>query len=136
MLEPMSEQVQGPPEPFTVMFRFDWEQAPLSLNKKIHWGTAAKIKRELRSTAHALARRIPPCDRIDVHLVWFVTTKRKRDGINVTPTLKALVDGLVDAEVIPDDTPEFLVDHIPEIRFIDKNVDVAHFELSITELPA
>ena len=43
-----------------------------------------------------------------VELVWFVTDKRRRDADNPVLTLKALCDGLVDAEIVPDDTPEYM----------------------------
>ena len=120
--------------PYTATFTFPWPSPPLHLNQRWnHWGTKAKVTREVRSLMHAKARNIPPLERIDVHLVWVVRTKHRRDGINSTPTLKALVDGLVDAEVIEDDTPEYLSDHIPEIRY-EKGA-TPHFELTVTEIP-
>jgi crossover junction endodeoxyribonuclease RusA len=130
-----NEQTQSPPEPFTTTFIFDWKSPPLHLNQRWkHWAIKARAIKDVRSLMHAKARHIPELDRIDVHLVWVVATKHRRDGINSTPTLKALVDGLVDAEVIPDDTPEYLSDHIPEIRY-EKGA-VPHFEFTVKEVRA
>ena len=47
--------------------------------------------------------------------MWIVTDARKRDEDNVVPTLKALCDGLVDAGVVADDTPRYMVKHMPKI---------------------
>ena len=120
---------------FTTTFRFEWTSPPLHLNQRWnHWAPKAKVTREVRSLMQASARHIPEMTRIDVHLVWYVNDKRRRDGINLTPTLKALVDGLVSAEVIPDDTPEFLSDHIPAIVYVHKSIDVSHFDFTVTEI--
>lgn len=128
-----SEQVQTPAEPFTTTFEFPWPSPPLHLNQTWrHWAPKAKAIREVRSLMHAKARNIPELTRIDVRLTWVVKDRRARDGINATPTMKALVDGLVDAEVIPNDTPEYLVDHIPTIRY-EKGC-TPHFELTVTEV--
>ncbi|MET0716381.1 MAG: hypothetical protein ABWY57_15860 [Mycetocola sp.] len=128
----VSEQVQTPAEPFTTTFEFPWPSPPLHLNQRLHHMAKARLTRDIRSLMHAKARHIPDLGRIDVHLVWIVGTRHRRDGINATPTLKALVDGLVDAEVIPDDTPEYLTDHIPEIRYIAGTKP--RFEFTVTEV--
>jgi len=125
----------APIEPFTTTFHFPWKSPPIHLNQRWkHWAIKARTISDVRSMMHAKARHIPELGRIDVHLVWVVATKHRRDGINATPTLKALVDGLVDAEIIPDDTPEYLVDHIPEIRY-EKGA-VPHFEFTVKEVAA
>lgn len=36
------------------------------------------------------------------------------------PTQKAVVDGLVDAGVVPDDTPEFVVEDMPVLALVAK----------------
>ena len=81
----------------------------LSLNDRSrHWGKAARLTQRLRERSGWMARslRIPPQqERIDVGLVWHYKVERRRDAINTTPMVKALVDGLRDAQVIPDDTP-------------------------------
>ena len=122
------------PEPFTTTFRFDWTKAPLSLNMRLHRMAEANITRELRTMMHVRARHIPDLGRCEVRLVWFVNDKRRRDNENPIPVLKALCDGLVDAEVVEDDTDQFMVKLMPEIRYIPKSVDVAHFEFTVTAI--
>lgn len=41
---------------------------------------------------------------------------RRRDADNLVPTLKALCDGLVDAGLVPDDTPNYMHKHMPVIH--------------------
>lgn len=127
------EQVQAEPSPFTTTFTFPWRSPPLHLNQRWpHPAMQWKTTRDVRALMHAMARHVPEVARIDVHLIWYVNTKHRRDGINAVPTLKALVDGLVDAEIIPDDTPEYLSDHIPEIRYVKGCTP--HFEFTVKEV--
>lgn len=122
------------PAMFETTFRFDWVKAPLSLNVRLHRMAEAKIVKELRTMMFVKARHIPDLGRCEVRLVWFVNDKRRRDDENPITTLKALCDGLVDAEVVPDDTAEFMRKLMPEIRYVHKSVDSAHFEFTVKEI--
>jgi len=122
------------PIPFVTTFRFDWPKPPLSLNQRLHHMAKAKIVSQLRSEMHARARHIPDLGRCEVRLTWFVNTKARRDDENPVPTLKALCDGLVDAEVVEDDTNEFMVKHMPEIRYVHKSIAPAHFEFEVRQI--
>jgi hypothetical protein len=126
------EQVQDVPEPFTTTFIFPWVKAPLSLNYRLNRYKRAALIKDLRSMMHAKARHIPDLGRCEVRLVWVVNTRRRRDEENIVDTLKPLCDGLVDAEVVEDDTPAFMVKLMPEIRYVKGAVP--HFEFTITEL--
>ncbi|MCW4458162.1 MULTISPECIES: hypothetical protein [Microbacteriaceae] len=128
----LNEQVQTDAGLFETTFTFDWVKPPLSLNYRLHRMAEAKIVKDLRSLMHAKARHVPELERIEVRLVWFVKDRRRRDDENPVATLKALCDGLVDAEVVPDDTREFMVKHMPEIRY-EKGC-VPHFEFTLKEL--
>lgn len=121
---------------FTDTFRFDWTKAPLSMNYRLHRMAEAKIVKEIRSTMHARARHIPEMEKCRVELVWYVNTKTRRDEENIVPILKALCDGLVDAEVVEDDVPKYMKKMMPRIVYIPKAVDVAHFEFSVYEVAA
>lgn len=121
---------------FSETFTFQWTKAPLSLNDRKHYMAKAKITAEMRSEMHARARHIPDLGKCEVRLVWVVNDRRRRDEENVVPVLKALCDGLVDAEVVEDDTPEFMVKFMPEIRFAPKRVQAACFEFTVTEVGA
>ncbi|WP_350347221.1 hypothetical protein ABIQ69_11330 [Agromyces sp. G08B096] len=129
-----AEQVQDQPGPFTTTFVFPWAKAPLSMNQRLHKMAEARIIADLRHLMHAKARHIPELDRCEVRLVWFVNTRRRRDDENIVATLKPLCDGLVDAEVVPDDTRAYMVKHMPEIRY-EKGCE-PRFEFTITELRA
>lgn len=98
-------------------FDFPWSKPPLSLNYRMHHMQAANLVKQIRSEMHARARVIPELSRCEVVLTWFVKDRRKRDDENPVPTLKALCDGLVDAEVVPDDTSEFMVKRMPVIVY-------------------
>jgi crossover junction endodeoxyribonuclease RusA len=54
--------------------------------------------------------------RIAVGLTYVPRDKRRRDPDNlVVPLFKALVDGIVDAGIVPDDTPEYVIRSMPVI---------------------
>jgi crossover junction endodeoxyribonuclease RusA len=114
-------------------FEFPWTKAPLSLNDRLHHMVKAKKTAELRSlmareAAHVGSLRWP----IEVALVWVVKDTRRRDEENIVATLKPLCDGLVDAGIVPDDTPEFMVKRMPAIWY-EKGAK-PHFELTVWEV--
>ena len=88
--------------------RLPYLRPPLSLNDRPHWRTRARITKQLRAETATLARahRVGRHQRIHVELVYRPAYARHRDADNTVPTLKPCIDGLVDAGVIPDDTPE------------------------------
>lgn len=90
----------------------------MSLNDRPNRWQKARQTRALRELAGWKARALrigPQAERIDVGLIWAVTTGHRRDEENLVATLKPLCDGLVDAGVVPDDTPEFMRKLMPEI---------------------
>jgi len=86
----------------------------LNANQRQHWAKKAAVTRDLRALARLQARHLPPMTRahLVVHVGW--ADKRKRDVSNIEPTLKALVDGIVDAGVLEDDDDAHLVG--PDLR--------------------
>ncbi len=122
------------PALFTTTFRFEWTKAPLSLNYRMHRMAEAKLVKELRTMMHTKARHIPFMTRCEVSLVWYVNDRRRRDDENPITTMKALCDGLVDAEVVEDDTAEYMLKHMPRIVYVNKLTDTAHFEFTVTEI--
>ena len=90
---------------------FDLPQADmLSLNGRADRRTLSPRIRTLRLQARVMARaaRCPSLER--ARLVAWVRFPdgRRRDLHNYMPTLKALVDGLVDAGLLPDDDSRHL----------------------------
>ena len=116
-------------------FVFDWPKPPLSLNYRMHHMQAAKLTKEIRGLMHARARHLPTMGRCQVELTWYVNTRTRRDDENPVPTLKALCDGLVDAEVVPDDTHEFMIKLMPRIAYRPKKDGPACMVLRVLELP-
>lgn len=90
---------------------------PLNLNKRMHWAAADKHRKALRHEAmvRARAHRIPACQLISVRLVYRPRDKRTRDPSNFIPTQKPLLDGIVDAGVVPDDNPRYVRELMPRI---------------------
>lgn len=115
-------------------FDFAWKSPPLTLNQRLHRMQAAKITADLRAMMHAKARHMPTLTRCEVELVWFVNTRTRRDDENPVPTLKALCDGLVDAEVVPDDTADYMLKRLPRIVYVPKQEALAHFRLIVTDI--
>lgn len=104
--------------PTTYRLELPYERPPLTANQRMHWARRAKLTRAVRDGAAVLARdsQVPALGRCAVRLVWTVTDRRRRDADNIVPTLKACADGLVDAGVVTDDTPELMTKHMPEIQ--------------------
>lgn len=88
------------------------QPAPLmSMNDRLHWTEQRKRARAWRtaSMVHAmdqLAGRSLPASTVAVALP--VRDRRARDPHNYFATVKPIVDGLVDADIWPDDTPEYV----------------------------
>ena len=97
-----------------VIFEFKAPTHPWSINqeRRKHWGwRAAKAKLWREAAFYAWKQQRPkdweqrPCV---VEVVLPVRDSRRRDPHNYGGAVKALVDGLVDAGVWPDDTPEWV----------------------------
>ena len=111
-----------------------YEAPPLSLNQRMHWAKKSKITKQVRMIARAGARHIPDLPACEVELVWFVKDRRRRDTDNPVATLKALCDGLVDAEVVPDDTPDYM--HKRPVQIIYRPGQDAALELRVYDTAA
>jgi crossover junction endodeoxyribonuclease RusA len=90
--------------------RLPYATPPLSLNSRMHWATKARITREIRhaTTWAASDLKIPACERIAVELHYVPRDRRRRDEDNLFLTLKAAIDGIRDAGVVPDDSSEYV----------------------------
>jgi len=86
---------------------------------------AAKV-RGARQAMGLLARAagIPVLGRCEVLLTWHVGDRIARDADNLAWTLKPLCDALssrkkpTDHPIVKDDTPEFMVKHMPAISYV------------------
>lgn len=91
---------------------------PLSMNQRMHWAQKAKLTKTIRHEAATRARamRWGPYPHVTVTLHYRPRDKRRRDADNIVPVLKALCDGLVDAKVVTDDTPDLMTKTMPTIH--------------------
>lgn len=93
-----------------------WPKPPLNANQRLHWAAAARLKREVRAAGALIARSVGlPRGLRRVH-VWIEVTppdRRRRDPSNFMPTQKALLDGLVDYGLVPDDCPPYVQERVP-----------------------
>lgn len=92
---------------------------PLNMNDRMHWAKKAKIVKSLRHEAfvRAKAMKLPTnCGHIEVQLNFRPRDHRRRDAINLVLNQKSLVDGLVDAWIVHDDTPDYVTDLMPKIH--------------------
>jgi hypothetical protein len=80
-------------------------QELLNANDRPHWSKRNRITGQLRSDAHVMARylKIPRLARARIDAIYEPPDARRRDAGNWYPTYKALIDGVVDAGVLPDD---------------------------------
>lgn len=103
--------------------RLPWPAPPASANDRDHWRVKARKVAEIREVSEREARTFGPhrpdlfpIRRIAVGLTYVPRDKRRRDPDNlVVPLFKALVDGIVDAGIVPDDTPEYVIRTMPVI---------------------
>ena len=86
------------------------QPAPLlSMNDRHHWRTRNRLVKLWRTTTRDYAKLTgSPHGPSIVAVRLPVRDSRRRDPHNYYPTVKAIVDGLVDAGIWPDDTPEYV----------------------------
>lgn len=83
----------------------------LTANGRKHWHAKARATAALRHRAHTLARSrhlTPATGRVHVTATVQGRTQGRMDPANVYPTVKALIDGIVDASVLADDDDRHL----------------------------
>lgn len=85
----------------------------LSANDKMHWAARAKLTKQLRQWGYLLGREGQGVARLHltrarVEFEFAYPDRRRRDRHNLAPTVKALMDGLIDAGLLPDDADRFL----------------------------
>lgn len=107
----------------------------LSLNDRTNRHVKAKLNAEWREAVAWLctAQKIPACGRIKVELYYAPRFNRRRDQDNLVATLKPVVDGIVDAGVVPDDTQQF-VERVWPIILKPTGAKHGAFWLTIEEL--
>ena len=97
--------------------RLPYTTPPLSLNDRMHWRAKAKIVRDVRDYVSTTLQAMEPgrADYVWIRLHYVPRDGRRRDSDNLVATLKACKDGVVDAGIVPDDTPDWITWHPPII---------------------
>lgn len=94
------------------MYTLEYPKRPWTTNferSKNRWVRAGLVK-EWRSAFHLLARQaqIPNMQAVEIEVEVFLKGGKLQDVAACNPAVKAGIDGLVDAGIIEDDSPEFL----------------------------
>lgn len=93
--------------------QFSMISAPcLTMNQRLHWTKQRELARRWRYAAGIYARLAEApkgLPRSMVQVSFPVKQQRRRDPHNWAPTVKAIVDGLVDAQVFEDDSSEYVL---------------------------
>jgi crossover junction endodeoxyribonuclease RusA len=95
-----------------LVYRLEFNQRPWTTNAERagnRW-ERAKLTKEWRSAFHLLAKsnEIPEMSWISVTVEPHQKGGRSQDVGACNPAVKAAIDGLVDAGILPDDSPEFV----------------------------
>ena len=82
---------------------------PPSANKRLHWTELREVSEAFRSQIYWSVRemRIPAMERI--FLTFEAASIHPPDLDNLCASAKPLIDGLILANIIPDDNPDYLV---------------------------
>ncbi|SDP10250.1 hypothetical protein SAMN04515671_2940 [Nakamurella panacisegetis] len=85
-----------------------WPAPPLRSNHRLGTHAKARVTRDIRHAAKLTARPIvasvgPLPGPLHARFVWVVTNRIQRDVGASTPTMKAALDGMRDAGLIPED---------------------------------
>lgn len=93
-----------------LVVRLPYEAPPIRSNDRLHWRAKARVVKAVRQVGAWAGAQVIRDNVIDggfpistpvyVTLVWEVPDKRVRDAGASQPTLKAALDGLVDAGVL------------------------------------
>jgi crossover junction endodeoxyribonuclease RusA len=89
--------------------RFPRRPFTINAERRMHFHERARHVKEWRFLAAVAAKRksIPPLRAVHIHSHPHLKG-RLQDADACHPTVKAIIDGLVDAKVIPDDDPRYV----------------------------
>lgn len=91
----------------------------LTANGRLHWTQKAQRTKVLRFHARVLALDAIKTEGVKLHRTDVLATisyptRRRQDPANAAPTVKAMIDGCVDAGLLPDDD----ADHLGVLSFV------------------
>ncbi len=110
--------------------KFDIEGRLPGLNEMIeaaksHFGAYAKMKETYTDMVAWLAKKLPKYQQVSITITWYEPNE-KRDPDNIMAGAKFILDGLVKAGPIPNDTRRYIksITHIPELDRKNPRVEV------------
>lgn len=96
--------------------KMPFSRPPLSLNDRhSSYHEERRLQQAVAHMVNATARRavkdgaLEPRPRIAVELLYYPASNSRRDADNIAATLKPILDGLVDAGIMPDDKADHVV---------------------------
>lgn len=96
----------------------------INANQRLHWTTRSELVSSWRTIAGwtAKAAKLPALgpSRVVAELVMSARRTARLDPANYAPTAKAVIDGLVDAGIWPDDSHGWVTG--PDMRLADERV--------------
>ena len=121
----------------TTLVRLDPSEV-LNANQRPHWARKARLTSNLRDWGAFAWDRAgrPQMDRAHVTVTLGYPDRRKRDAHNLMPTIKGLIDGLVNPGtrgILPDDSDAHLTG--PDLRIGDVTPGEFTFTFRFEELP-
>ena len=81
----------------------------LNANGREHWSKRAHITSDIRMLSRNLSSHIPRLDKVKIKAIYYAPNNRRRDMSNLFPSVKGMVDGLVDSGVLKDDSDRYVV---------------------------
>lgn len=107
----------------------------LNSNQRLHWATKARRTRLIREAASwcTLALNEAPMGAVEITAIIHPKTNRRFDPHNFQPTVKAAIDGIVDAQLIADDDATRLVS--VAFRAGEKDPTGTRIDLVVQEVP-
>lgn len=101
-----------------ISIRFPQPAAFLNMNDRKHWAIKAREAHAWRQASGDAAFNAKPPEQgpSTVTVVLPVPDRRRRDPHNYFATVKPIIDGLVDAGLWPDDTPEWVTTTEPRLE--------------------
>lgn len=102
-----------------------WQLPRLSPNRRMHFRVRARETAAVRRDTGYLAiatfgwRRAEVTHPFTVQLHYRPARAGKRDPGNLGLDTKACIDGLIDAGLAPDDTPQYVTERMPKIHPVE-----------------
>lgn len=106
----------------------------LNSNQRMHWAVKARLTRQIRDTAAWVTKSLSekPMDAVEITAVIHPKTARRFDPHNLQPSVKAAIDGIVDAGLIADDDASRLLE--TSFRAGEKDPSGARIDLIVREV--